>query len=403
MMVDGRVPKEVWAVETEQQAADAVRAAAQRSAPLIPLGNGTKRHIGLPPAAYEIALWLRPLQGIVEYAPEDLTVTVRCGTTVAELQALLAEQNQFLPIDPPFPHQATIGGIIAANTTGPCRCLYGLVREHLLGVTVVQPDGTLTRFGGKVMKNVAGYDLTKLYVGSFGTLGVIVSATFKVRPIPEQRVTVPLWADQLERVEQFLVQLVLSDIAPAFAELVNASALQQLPIPAPAPYGLVLGFDGFREEVAWWLNETEKLVGAVGLVMGEVVEEDESIRSALRDFHAGQTAEWVLKALLPSSEVCPFINKAQKLLGESVAIIAHNLNGVVRLLTDAIPEPVTETVNELLRWACQANGNLIIEKAPMHLKPSLPIWGQPNNALTLMRRLKETLDPQRLFAPGRFV
>ncbi len=402
--IDDRVPKEVWAVESEQRAVECVREAYHHRLALIPLGNGTKRHIGSPPAAYDVALWLRPLRGIVEYSPEDLTVTVRAGTTLAELQAVLAERGQFLPIDSPFPEQATIGGIVATAATGPCRCLYGLVREHLLGITVVQPDGTLTRFGGKVMKNVAGYDLTKLYVGSFGTLGAIVSATFKVRPLPEQQVLLPLWSENLKAVEDFLSQLVLSDIAPALAELLNESAVSLTPLEPLAPYALVLGFDGFAEEVQWWVTETKRRAAEAGLIVGKLVEGDENqkLRSILRDAHAGQDFPWVLKLVVPSSATCEGIAFAETLWHGAVAIHAHSLNGVVRVLAREVSEP-EGLVGQLLQKAIAVGGQLMVEKAPSSVKPQLPVWGQPNNAFALMRRIKEALDPLNIFAPGRLV
>lgn len=196
-------------------------------------------------------------------------VIVRAGTTLAELQKVLSERNQFLPIDPPFPEQATIGGIVASAMAGPIRCLYGAVREHLLGVKVAQPDGTITRFGGKVVKNVAGYDVTKLYVGSFGTLGVIVEAAFKVLPLPEKQVTLPLWSEKLEAIEDFLSRLVLSDISPAFAELLNSTMMEHIGLAElltqGEPYCLLLGFDGFKEELDWWLAESQRLAAETGL------------------------------------------------------------------------------------------------------------------------------------------
>ncbi len=406
LAVDGQIPQEVWAIETEQQLSEALKMASQRRLALIPLGNGTKRHIGYPPERYDVALWLRPLQGIVEHSPEDLTVTVKAGTTLAKLQEGLAQHGQFLPLDPPFPEQTTIGGLIATGMTGPCRCLYGMVREHLLGIKVAQPDGTITRFGGKVMKNVAGYDVTKLYVGSWGTLGVIVEATFKVRPLPEQQVTVPLWAEDLKRVEQFLSQLVLSDVAPAFAELLNANALQQLSepfVPSPTPYALVLGFDGFREEVAWWLVEAQRVAEAVGLRWGDVLEgELEKVaRMALRDLHGGTRANWVLKLIAPSSEICRLAETAQQLWNGQVSIIAHSLNGVLRVMSESVTGSAIEQVNSLLRCVVETGGNLMVEKAPLEHKRHLPLWGQPTAAWQLMRRLKETLDPLRILSPGR--
>lgn len=407
-VVDEQVPKEVWLPETVEQVAEAVRFAAEHNLAVLPLGNGTKRHIGLPPSRYDAALCVRPLQGVVEYSPDDLTVIVKAGTTLSELNHILAQCGQFLPLDPPFPDQATIGGIIATAMTGPCRCLYGGVREHLLGIRVVQPNGEVTRFGGKVVKNVAGYDMTKLYVNSFGTLGVIVEANFKVRPLPETRASLLTWTDDANAVERSLHALVLSDVPPAFAELLNTVAFNNMPlrhlVTSSPRYCLLLGFDGFREEVDWWLTQTRKTAQEAGLTVGDVLEgaDEMSLREQVRDFHAGSDAVMMLKAIVPSSEVVAFAETAQQ-MSEMQAIIAHSLNGFVRIMMREATEPPTETVNGLLHRAVQVGGNLVVEKAPTGWKAQLPVWGQLNESWRWMRRLKETLDPKGIFAPGRFV
>jgi len=406
--VDGKMPREVWKVETEGELSEALRTAHSKSLAVIPLGGGTKRYIGLPPARYDVALSLRSLQGIVEYSPDDLVVVARAGTTLAEVQKVLSERSQFLPIDPPFPERATIGGIVASAMAGPTRCLYGAVREHLLGVKVAQPDGTITRFGGKVVKNVAGYDVTKLYVGSFGTLGVIAEAAFKVRPLPERQVTLPLWSDRLEAVEAFLCRLVLTDISPAFAELLNAAMMERIGLAEllaqEAPYCLLLGFDGFKEELDWWLNESQRLAAENGLKVGTAIwnEAEAGLRAKVRDAHAGENTVLVLKALVPSSEVCDFAQLVQEVLGEQTGIIAHSLNGIARMMVPQLPDKeLTDLIQILLNWAVQKGGNLVVEKAPVEWKAKLPIWGHQTESWLLMRRLKETLDPLNILSPGR--
>lgn len=410
VQVDGQRPAEVWLPETVEQVAEAMALAFERNLAVIPLGNGTKRHIGLPPSRYDVALCLRKLCGFVEYAPDDLVVIVKAGTTLAELQQALRERGQFLPLDPPFPERTTVGGVVATAMTGPCRCLYGAVREHLLGIKVVQPDGKVTRFGGKVVKNVAGYDATKLYVGSFGTLGVIVEANFKVRPLPETQATLPLWADDTDAVERFLSALVLSDVTPACAELLNATALEQTGIGAllvpKGRYCLLLGFDGFREEVAWWLGEAQRLAATAGLAVADTLEgeTEKALRAQVRDAHAGEGATWVLRVILPSSEVCGFTEKVQRVLGERSGVLAHSLNGVLRVLVhEPFNEEMADAVTALLQHAVKQDGNLVVEKVPTEWKKRLPVWGQLPSAWQLMQRLKAALDPKGILAPGRVV
>ena len=184
-VVEGRTPLAAVFPGSIDEAAACVAAAADGGVAVIPWGGGTAVDAGAPPAAVGIVLALSRLSGLVEHEPGDLTATVGAGMTVGALQTALRERGQWLSLDPPDADRATLGGVVAANAFGPRRHLYGTMRDLLIGVTVVTADGAVVRGGGKVVKNVAGYDLPKLFVGSYGTLGVIVEVTVKLRPCPE--------------------------------------------------------------------------------------------------------------------------------------------------------------------------------------------------------------------------
>ena len=175
---------------------------------------------------------------ILEYHPEDMTVTVEAGLLLSHLQAQLKQNGQWLPIDPPFPERTTVSQLIAQNLSGPRRHAFGTIREHLLGVTARLADGRVIKSGGKVVKNVAGYDLHKLFVGSGGSLGTILQATFKVRPLPEKELILKGSWDALEKVLD-------SELTPVLVDLI--------------PSNLVIGFAGTKEEVDWQLGLAEKL------------------------------------------------------------------------------------------------------------------------------------------------
>src|SRR5262245_15375236 len=162
---------------------------------------------------------LSALNRVLEYTPEDMTVTVEAGVTLTELQRHLAQNGQWLPIDPPQPDRTTIGDILAANASGPPRFNFGTIREHLLGIRVALADGRVIKAGGKVVKNVAGYDLCKLFVGSRGSLGVIVEATFKQRPLPEVEQFVQARCLTLERARELIDAALGSDLAPVVLDL----------------------------------------------------------------------------------------------------------------------------------------------------------------------------------------
>ncbi len=183
-MIDGLAPGRIIAPRTEEEVAAALAEARSASQAVIPTGGGTLLHVGEPPSRYDLGLATGELTGIVEYNPADLTMVVRSGTTLAELDAELARRGQFLPLDPPLPERATVGGSLAANASGPWRSAYGSARDMVIGMRMALPGGEIARSGGRVVKNVAGYDLAKLFIGSYGTLGVIVEAAFKLFPRP---------------------------------------------------------------------------------------------------------------------------------------------------------------------------------------------------------------------------
>ena len=196
---------------------------------------------------------LQAFTRVVEYQPADMTVTAEAGLTLAALQARLAEHGQWLPVDPPGVDRKTLAGLLNTNASGPRRFGYGTIREHLLGLKIVLADGRLIKSGGKVVKNVAGYDLLKLFVGSHGTLGVIVEATFKVRPLAEREEFVATTCSTFEQTAALIEAVLGSELTPVVLDLHNLSTLNAQPSTT-----LVLGFAGTREEVEW---QTAKVAG----------------------------------------------------------------------------------------------------------------------------------------------
>jgi len=188
---------------------------------------------------------LQAFQRVVEYHPEDMTITAEAGLTLAALQKHLSAHGQWLPLDPPDADRATLAEVLDSNASGPRRFGYGTIREHLIGLKVVLADGRVIKSGGKVVKNVAGYDLQKLFVGSHGTLGVIVGVTFKVRPIAEKEEFVAIACPTFERAAEQIEAVLSSDLSPIVLDVHNVGGSG-----SPA-VNLVLGFDGTREEVEW--------------------------------------------------------------------------------------------------------------------------------------------------------
>jgi FAD/FMN-containing dehydrogenase len=198
---------------------------------------------------------LSPLNHVVEHAPEDMTVTVEAGITLLALQSELRKRGQWLPVDPPHAERLTIRELLEENSSGPRRFGWGTIRDYLLGIKVVLADGRIIKSGGRVVKNVAGYDLAKVFVGSRGTLGVVAEATFKLRPWPESEEFVQARCDSLDKADRLIGTVLDSELAPAVLDLHNLDPNSQL----PAGFTLVLGFAGTREEVDWQLTRSREL------------------------------------------------------------------------------------------------------------------------------------------------
>ena len=407
--IDGREPREIVFPESSEQVSATLRTAEKRGHAVTPVGHGAFLHIGGVPRRYDVALSLQRLDRIVDYQPTDMTVTVEAGMTVAQLQEVLGENNQWLPIDPPLPEQATIGGIIAANLSGPVRLSQGTIRDFLIGLKVVQANGTVIKGGGRVVKNVAGYDLPKLYCGSFGTLGVIVEATFKVRPRPEAQAVLSLTFPAAEQAMELALRLLGSELQPFFLELANFDPLAGKS--RENTYRLIIGFAGIAEEVAYQgarvreeLRENKE-----SIFEGWKEGDEQALMQILRNFPVSDKAVLRCKTSLLPTQVATFCQDVQEeagLYGLSVRHLARAGNGIVYSgflrSAEVSPEKLLSLVNWLRILAKKLDGYVVVEAIDPVLKERVDVWGHVGGAFPLMKRLKETLDPQGILNPGRF-
>src|SRR5262249_4097898 len=235
--------------------------AAEAARPVTPWGGGTAASVGVPAAPGGLVLGLRRLSRLLEHEPGDLTASAEAGMTVDAFQTALRGRGQWVSLDPADARLATLGGVLATNASGPRCHLYGTARDLLIGLTVVTADGAIVRGGGKVVKNVAGYDLPKLFVGSYGTLGVIVEATVKLRPLPEHEQLLCIPFDRLKDAGAAVKALLAGDLIPNAIELLDAAAGAALGAEGPA---LFVGFDGLREQVDWQCAELTRLAASCG-------------------------------------------------------------------------------------------------------------------------------------------
>jgi glycolate oxidase FAD binding subunit len=400
----GVVPKCVVRPANVEQVAAAVRAVAESAGAIVPCGNATHLDVGWPPRAYDVALSTAKLDRVIAHEAADMTVTVEPGVTLAQLDSLLAAAGQWLPIDPPRAERMTVGGLIAADRSGPLRLSQGKVRDLLIGIEVVLAGGSRVRGGGRVVKNVAGYDLPKLFTGSYGTLGVIVEATFKVRPRPAATallmLPVPSVADGVRRAQRLLAE----GLAPLSIEAVNEAAAESASLAEGA--ALVIGMAGSEAEIAAQVERLETLGG------GAIRYDDgrsQALREALRGFALPPDEEaLVAKLSAVPSRVAPLLERTEAeacARAVTVEIAAHAGSGIAwcQVLGTGNPQAAALFAEWLRVTGRQLGAWVVFEALPASLRERFDPWGFNDKTLPLMAGVKRALDPAGVFSPGRFV
>jgi glycolate oxidase FAD binding subunit len=405
-VVEGRTPTAAVFPGTVEEVAAVVQQAAAAGATVIPWGGGTAVGVGEPSSRAGVVLGLRRLDRLVEHEPGDLTVTAQAGLTLGALQAALRHGGQWLSLDPPEEARATVGGIVAANASGPRRHLYGTVRDLLIGLTVVTADGAIVHGGGKVVKNVAGYDLPKLFVGSYGTLGIVVEATFKLRPRPDDERLVAARFDRLEDGGAAVRALLASDLIPNAIELLDGAAAAALGL-AGAPT-LVVGFDGLAEQVQWQATELGALLGPLGgRDLGTLPPAAwPRLATLAREAFASPTAVMTF-SVLPTHVADTIVqaSASARKRGLASAWTAHAGVGAVTgaLLADREAASVATVLAEWRTIARAGGGHASLAFAPLAVKSQVPVWDDAGPAGRIMQRIKAQLDPDNVLNPGRFV
>ncbi len=374
--IDDLGPREVVAAASEDDVMHAIRAANETREAIVLWGGGTRIEVGGPLERYDVALDLRALAGIVEHEPADMTATLRAGTTVAELQAALAEHGQWWPVEVAHPERATVGGTIAGAAAGPSRFRYYHPRDWVIGARAVLGDGTPTHAGGRVVKNATGYDLARMYSGSFGTLCAIVEVSLKLAPLPEGRVTLRAELPDLtfayQRVRELLRErLPLDAIAVATGE--HAS------LGSPTWTAVLVRVAGNAATTERLRRAVERTFGAMEEVSGDV---------------------WRRLADLPTD--APMTVRATWPAGEPVEVYPANAlwyPGIEILYTLDEREP--EDVRELREVAESRGGAVVLEKVPPDMKRALGVWGTPRVPPGIARELRARFDPRGVLAPGR--
>jgi len=409
--VDGVRPKVICFPGSIGHIAQLLQAAHSNRWTVVPRGGGTHMSVGAPPRRVDIVLCTSRLAGIVEYSSGDLTVIAQAGMTISSLQSALAAKGQFLPLDPPLPSSCTVGGAVAVNAAGPLRFSHGTVRDLVLGMKVVLPDGQVVRLGGKVMKNVAGYDLCHLFTGSRGTLGVVCQVAFRVMPAPQMWGVVLGWFRSTNDACEAAQEIAASELLPGSVDVLSPGLARKIAGGGDSGLcALAVSVPGSRSSVLWRRDRLVELLQArecdgADWVEGEAARD---IRQAVADMAAPDGAASLTASVLPA-ETAALCDAAGQLAAEhgfEASFLAHAGSGVVHLHLHGPGETgdsIAALGEELRALARKLGGSMIASSAPARLKSHEFVWGPPDAAFRMMSALKKEIDPRGIMSLGRFV
>jgi glycolate oxidase FAD binding subunit len=386
--------------KTVKELAEIVAQAHQAKLKLLVAGQGTKLGWGIPAKKIDRLLSAQYLNALVDHAVGDMTVTVQAGMTFAALQALLAKENQWIPLDPVYADQATVGGILATRDAGSLRHRYGGVRDLCLGLTFVRSDGQIAKAGGRVVKNVAGYDLMKLFAGSFGTLGIITEMTLRAYPVPERSGTVLVRGDW-EAIATLTQKLRRSTLTPTAFDIWVGQNSDDMT--------LALRFQSLAESVLAQTERVCELARSQALKAEAIAngEDSEWWGTAARHLREAASQDTVICqiGMVPAEAVSGLATIQQKAAQVGVALQGrvHASSGVGQLRLTGVEMDCRRLLGDLRGFLNPSGGYLSILEAPIALKKAVEVWGYSGNALAAMRKLKERFDPQGGLNPGRFV
>ena len=391
--VDGVAPSFVAEPGSTEDISELMKLANDRNIAVAPRGGGTSMALGNPPRELGLILGTTRMNAVVEHVPGDQVVRVQSGIRFADLQERLAESDQMLGVDPPEAGDgATVGGIVAANSSGPKRYRYGTIRDLIIGITVVLADGTVAKAGGKVVKNVAGYDLAKLFTGSLGTLGVIAECNFRLHPRPETARTVAVELPDTASAGAASQAILHAQVVPSAVELLWSDDTRLLTVLVE---GIPSGVEAQAETASHILRS-----------FGEV--------RTLGDDKAGSSSppgagddEVAIKISAPPAELAGVLDStlgASSRLGVTPRITGHAGMGVTYIgLSGGDEEARAGVVEELREIWLRRGGSVIVREASPAFKERVEAWGPIGTRLDLSRRVKEKFDPRGILNPGRFV
>jgi glycolate oxidase FAD binding subunit len=377
---------------------------------LVPMGGGTFIHVGYPPNKPVSVLKTVGLAKIIEYVADDMVVAAESGITLSALQECLKENNQWLPIDVALPSQQTLGGIVASRANSTLRPGYGSVRDWLIGIEAVNAASEIIIGGGKVVKNVAGYDLPKLYCGSWGTLGILTKINFKVAPLPEADRSVLIVLSN-DRNSENLIDALLTNLSPASALLFNEHAAARIlgPGSEPAQY-IMLRFLGMDEDVNLQVEMTSRVASEyAGSIIALPEQAAVPLFRQLTDFPV-EMAPLTASYHVLSSQVGAHV----RMVDWTASRYGLRAETVADISSGIVSARFLEDEKDSIDWmaflpvfkdkAARVGGSLIIERMPdVWRDAEVPVWSPILADFQIMQLIKQNLDPANIFSPGRFI
>ena len=392
--VDGVEPDFVVEPGSIEEISDLMKLAAREGLAVAPRGGGTKMHIGDPPRRLDLIVSTARMNEVLEHTPGDQIIRLEAGVKLEDLQEHISGSDQMLAIDPPE-SGATIGGIVAANSSGPRRYRYGTIRDLIIGITVVLHDGTVAKAGGKVVKNVAGYDLSKLFTGSLGTLGVIANANFRLHPRPGSSRTVAVEVTEPQQAQAAAQAIVHSQVEATAVELQYDENEKQLAVLLESIPG---GIDAKAETTSFLLKQ-----------FGEVRTLSDEEVNHLGPLTPPEVADGVvLKIGAPPAELAAVLvavlGAAERKGLAHPRITGHAGTGVTLVgFSGENEDGAAGFVEEMREIWVRRGGNVTLQRAPLTLKQRVSTWDNGGDYLGLVRRVKEKFDPRGGMNPGRFL
>lgn len=387
---------------TIEEASEVLRFASSRGWTIVPAGAKTWLDVGNPLEQAEVIVSTERVNKLISHEPADLVATVQAGCKLSSFNEQIAKAGQWLPLDPPDDGRVTIGGTVATGLSGPLRLSYGLPRSHILGMRVALSDGRIIKAGGRVVKNVAGYDLCKLFTGSYGTLCLILEVTFKLKPLPEKDSTLVFTSKNYSPLVAGAKKIIETPLLPMSMELLSPQAFNAIsPAKDTSDFALLVRFAGTSKMVQFQLEQ------ACNLLKGNSIEIIENNLSLWRNlsalsFVSDNYFTWRVSVL--PSRLESFLRSLEKDTSLSETLWhAGAGDGRLRVIEETRGEKDwTNELKNLRQTAHEMNGYLVIENAPIEIKENTDSWDDFGSATVLMCRIKEQLDPFNLMSKGRF-